>query len=278
MLWLEAHRHPVLDVLFTGFTLLGVEAFLLFFVALGYWLGPRVVFARAAAMLIVAAFANTLLKGWFRIPRPDVSHVLEAAGWSLPSGHAQVAAALWGWLAVEWVRAGGSRGPARGLWVLAILVSISRPYLGVHYPHDVVLGFLLGAMQVAVAAYLTAPLSEPTLRARVLLVAPVLVLVVGVPLLDASVLDTGVRLLGAGTGLAWGLRYAPLDAAPLSMGRRVALGVLGVLGLLALWMGLKIVFVGVGLGASVLAAGFRYLAVGLWIGVGAPRLLEPRRR
>lgn len=274
--WIEAHRHPALDVIFAGFTLLGVEAFLLFFVALGYWLGPRVVFARAAAMLVVAAFLNTLLKGLFRIPRPSVSHVLEADGWSLPSGHAQVAAALWGWLAVEWIRSGGSRGPARALWILAVLVSISRPYLGVHYPHDVLLGFLLGALQVAVAIRLSGPLADPSLRRRVLLVAPLVVLLIGVPLLHVSVRDTGVRLVGAALGLAWGLAYAPLERRDGSAARRILLGVVGVVGLLVLWLGLKRAFGALGFGESLLASGLRYLAVGLWIGIGAPRLVESR--
>lgn len=284
MAWIEAHRHPILDAVFIFFTVLGTEAFLLFFVALGYWLLDRPVLGRAAGMLIVAGFLNSFLKGAFLEPRPSVSHVLPAEGWSFPSGHAQVAAALWGGLALE-LRRRGRRWGAAGLWALAAAVALSRPYLGVHYPHDVVFGFVFGAAQVFVFAQLFRLGGDPFARdphrsgsslpqARAgWIMTGVLFLALVVLGFHASVQGIGARLAGALVGLGLGLveaRRLGLMAAPPGWRARGVLVLVGVLGLLVAWRGLKLAFGFLGLEEALFANFVRYLAVGLWIGVGAP--------
>ncbi|GAA2780160.1 phosphatase PAP2 family protein [Kitasatospora paracochleata] len=103
--------------------------------------------ALAAPLCVIAAFAaDTLLKGVLREPRPcqvlPAGTTLEACpgvgDWSLPSNHTVIAfagaAALWlvdrriGFLAL----------------LLAAAMGVSRVAVGVHYPHDVVLGALVG--------------------------------------------------------------------------------------------------------------------------------------
>ena len=62
----------------------------------------------------------------------------------LPSGHAQIAASVWGWLAFE----------VKKRWftvvtlILIFMIGISRIYLGVHFLTDVLLGWLLGGLFV----------------------------------------------------------------------------------------------------------------------------------
>lgn len=78
-----------------------------------------------------------------------------AGDWSLPSNHAVIAAGL----AVALTAVAPRIAPTAGL--LALLVGASRVALGVHYPHDVATGLLLGAVVVAVLVLLTrAPASR----------------------------------------------------------------------------------------------------------------------
>lgn len=270
--WLESVRNPILDVIFVFLTGLGTEPFLLLFVGVGYWVVSRARFASAAAMLVVAALANTWLKGAFRIPRPEISHVVPAEGWSFPSGHAQVAAALWGWFALEQWRA-GRRDRAIALLALAMGVAASRPYLGVHYVHDVVVGFALGGAQVALAAVVVgAGWRLPPRRAAALLGLTALLLAVS---FDPSVQNGGVKLIGAGLGLVVGLTWAQAKGwwtVPSARSQQAVLVAMGVAGLLVIWLGLKVVLSRLGWGEALLPNFLRYLAVGLWVAVGASRL------
>ena len=112
---------------------------------------PLVMLTSAAAFAI-ASVLNVLLKEVVDRHRPpladpDIVHVGELpSSPSFPSGHAMTAFAAAGAIAVLCPR---MRWPAL---VIALLVAVSRPYLGVHFWADVVVGSLLGlAIGAAVA-------------------------------------------------------------------------------------------------------------------------------
>ena len=107
----------------------------------------------AAALLLAATVGgillNDLLKGLFGRPRPDVAlHLTEVRSLSFPSGHAMESAIIYLTLAALLARLVQTRvlklyfvGCAV---VLTLIVGVSRVYLGVHYPSDVLAGWTAG--------------------------------------------------------------------------------------------------------------------------------------
>ncbi len=92
--------------------------------------------------LLVASWALALaLKPVFEVPRPeDVRFVTCTTGYSMPSGHSLMSFALATFLHT---RAGKYR---LLVWAFAITVSLSRIFIGVHYPSDVIVGAFLGCL------------------------------------------------------------------------------------------------------------------------------------
>ena len=105
---------------------------------------------RAALATIAVALAdvsaNALLKQGFQRARPELWPRMPTESYAFPSGHAMTGVAIYGMLAVVIIR----RAPAARPWLLAIAplvclsVGLSRIYLGVHWPSDVVAGWAAG--------------------------------------------------------------------------------------------------------------------------------------
>ncbi|MCL5942617.1 MAG: bifunctional DedA family/phosphatase PAP2 family protein [Actinobacteria bacterium] len=97
-----------------------------------------------------SALMTAILKVLVQRPRPDfVDPLIQASGYSFPSGHATAAVALYlplGLLAASWVRHWENRVYVLlGAAAVVVLVGFSRLYLGVHYLTDVLAGYAVGA-------------------------------------------------------------------------------------------------------------------------------------
>src|SRR6185436_3160427 len=130
-----------------GATVLGLTVFAVagFLLLQGLW--RRALFVTAASL--GGWFLNSALKQLFQRPRPDiVPHLREAMSLSFPSGHALTSAAVYltlGALSMHIAQRRLTKVYCMAVAMLATaLVGTSRVYLGVHYPTDVLAGWLLG--------------------------------------------------------------------------------------------------------------------------------------
>lgn len=152
---------PTLTRLMLALTFLGSVAFVSA-MALGtaflLWRFGRV----RRAILLTVGFAGAsllmyLLKIYFRRPRPEpYFDVTLPSSYSFPSGHALVSFCLYGMLAAFATRHLGSHFWRTAIWSVTVLlvlgIGLSRIYLGVHYPSDVVAGYLAATVwTVAIA-------------------------------------------------------------------------------------------------------------------------------
>lgn len=148
ILWVQRSRTPWLDLFFQAVTNLGTVYFYIVCIGGIYWAANRALGLSLGYVLVSCfLYTNDLLKEVVGIPRPTPEQVAVLAhetSLSFPSGHAQGATAVWGYLAAR-LRRPWAWGVAA--WVV-FLVGLSRVYLGAHYPQDVVGGFLLGALSL----------------------------------------------------------------------------------------------------------------------------------
>ena len=164
--WLHSHASPFLDSFFLVFTniggVVGIVTITILLSALLVYKKQR----RNSLLLLIgvggAAVANLILKGLFQRDRPSLfdPSVVET-GFSFPSGHAMASSALilcviiifwntrWRWLAIS-----------LGVFVV-FAIGVSRLYLGVHYPSDVIAGWCVSTAWVTLVFFTLKKLRLP---------------------------------------------------------------------------------------------------------------------
>jgi membrane-associated phospholipid phosphatase len=288
------------------FSFLGSEQFFLFVLPVLYWCLDRSLGIRVGMVLLFGSSLNSLLKLVFHGPRPfwytrDVNAYAFESTFGIPSGHAQNSV-VWGVLAD---RIKGSW--AWGLALLAVFfIGLSRVFLAVHFPQDVLVGWVIGFLFLWIYLRIETPVKEwlgrlsPGRQILAALVASLALTAAGglarlslgdfvlpvewvenakaafpeeeiTPLsLDGLLTSTGV-LFGFGAGLAWLKAHGGMDVGG-AWWWRVLRFVIGVAGVFVLWAGLGAVFPE---GETLLAYALRYIRyslVGFWVAGVAPMI------
>ncbi|MGE3908873.1 MAG: phosphatase PAP2 family protein [Chloroflexota bacterium] len=144
-------QSPALDQVAWFVSALGSEILAVIMVLIVVLLVWQRRFGAALGLVVTvvgAQLLNNVLKDWFHRTRPaPVEGLIPAQAFSFPSGHAMVATAFYlflGYLAWR-LLAGRARAVCTAILVLvAVLIGLSRLYLGVHYLTDVVAGYVAG--------------------------------------------------------------------------------------------------------------------------------------
>ena len=140
------------------FSFLGSEEFYLMIAPAILWCWDAGLGIRLGLYLMVSAGVNAIFKIFLLGPRPywfdeRVVGLASETSFGVPSGHSQNAAVVWGTLA--------SRFGKPLIWVISIiiifLIGLSRLVLGVHFPHDVLVGWLLGGLLLLVLFKISTP-------------------------------------------------------------------------------------------------------------------------
>lgn len=150
---------PALDGLMHLFSFLGRIEFYLLLLPLIYWSVDKQLGLRTLLVLITTDVFGAAFKLLFHQPRPywvgGVKPLAEESSYGIPSTHASNSLAVWGYLAY--------RLRKTWLWIVIALVvffiGLSRLYLGVHFPHDVVFGWLIGAIVLGVFVKVERPIA-----------------------------------------------------------------------------------------------------------------------
>jgi membrane-associated phospholipid phosphatase len=288
-------------------TFLGNEEFYLLVAPVIYWCISATLGLRMGLYLMVSAGLNSAFKLLLHGPRPfwvssEVKALVIETSFGVPSGHSQNAVVVWSVLA---------QGVKRSwAWVAAaliiLLLGVSRMYLAVHYPADVITGWSVGLLLLLLLLRLEAPLARwlavrtPGDRALAALVASMVMIILGslarlslagweMPLqwlknaslaspgeaINPYALDGLIANAGAFFGLAAGAiwiqsRRGFSTSGPLL--QRALRYLVGVIGVFALWYGLGKIFPRQD---DLLSYGLRYIRyalVGLWVTGLAPAL------
>jgi membrane-associated phospholipid phosphatase len=271
---LQAVHGPVIDSFFRGITFMGEEMFFLLFIPFLFWSVDTAIGARVGIAFLLSAYLNPVLKDIFQEPRPfnlnSSIKLSDAEGGGMPSGHAQTSVMVWGTLAWQVGK--------KWVWGIAIslmlLIGFSRVFLGVHFPHQVVAGWMVGIV-ILMAYILLDPRIEPWLtglrlheQLAVAFFVPVLLALVF--LSDSTVAAMAV-MTGFGCGLALAHHYVPFSAAG-HWWQRLLRYVIGAAVMLGIYVGLSALFPETDGGVYYLLRFIRYGLVGLWISLGAPWL------
>lgn len=99
-------------------------------------------------VLILASVSNVILKHFIDRARPTIEHLVSVRSLSYPSGHAMSAMAFYGFVIFLVYRSRFNVFIKAGiillLFALILAIGVSRIYLGVHFPSDIVGGFIAG--------------------------------------------------------------------------------------------------------------------------------------
>jgi len=137
------NSHPALDPIMIFLSSIGdYILWIAIFIAIYLWKGKNIAISYTIVIL-VATISVFILKSFFEVPRPEnIRFVIEAHGYSMPSGHTTRSFA-----SAMFLHPHVNNGKFQLLiWIMASIIGLSRVFVGVHYPSDVLAGAFIGCI------------------------------------------------------------------------------------------------------------------------------------
>lgn len=149
----QSFSNSFFDIFFKYITMLGDEIFYLIFIPIIYLCFNKVIGLNLITFYLASSISNAYLKDFFHTSRPSPEKVrvlIKEDGYAFPSNHAQGAVVFFGYLLSgvkkNWLKI--------MLLIIISLVSLSRIYLGVHFPIDVFGGWIIGFLILIILLFL----------------------------------------------------------------------------------------------------------------------------
>jgi len=261
---------PGMLVPMKAITFFGSEVFAIAALPLLYWCIDRKKGARIGILVLFSAFANLWIKLLFMQPRPydfdPAVGLIRENTYGLPSGHGQMSITFWGSMLTVLPRLAG----IIAFIVIPLFVGISRLYLGVHFPTDVLAAWGIGGLILAlfyiIGPKLEALLHRWSLRLRLIAIAAIALAMNF--LMPSDTLLAGA-FFGSAVGFALASKNLRFDAGG-SFAKKSLRYLLGIAGTLVLYLGPKLVMGDSPASQEALIRFLRYGFVGLWVAYGAP--------
>ncbi|HYE82965.1 MAG TPA: phosphatase PAP2 family protein [Clostridia bacterium] len=262
---IQTFSNPFLDMFFQLVTMVGEDTFFIFVTAIIYWCIDKELGYKLGFATLTSAALNCGIKYFFKIPRPIGEpgirslRVHTAEGYSFPSGHTQNTTTLWTFFMLQfrrsWIYAVGV--------VMIFMVGLSRLYLGVHTPADVLGGMIIGVIWVLIWCRLYEA-SERHNNNNVLFITVAFALAGLFVFKDAGYYKVVGALAGLLTGYLTESRFIKFKVKA-GILQQVFKVVFGLLAVFVLRLVLKLV-----LPQALIFDFFRYFALILWVTVVAP--------
>ena len=278
MEWVLNFRSDLATIIFKGFTALGDEPFILVFLpALYWWSSGKEKMSRLGIIVLFTIILNGFLKGIFQVPRPEIiPWLVQADGYSFPSGHAQSSTVLWGYLALI------SRKPIM-VWISGILImgiALSRVYLGVHTPLDISMGIVIGTATIAGYEFLrnikiAGWTALGSMRQSIVIAVILLGVFMVAPEIDETVIKGGGTFIGFLLGISFiKEKFTHLfEEKKIPILKNIIFLIIGLVVVIAIKIGVKMGFHAVGYETE-FANFIRYSLIGIWVSFGLPQLRE----
>lgn len=179
LMFLQSFSNTVLDNVFLLISSLTGELVYIAVICAIYWCVNKNKGMIAAITLVLSFSANTLLKNMFAVPRPYTYSAVRQIdtetgyGYSFPSAHAQLSTTFAG---LGMINIRKKIMYIAGI-LLVFLTGISRMYLGVHTPFDIIFGYIVGIAVIFVSVLLFKAEKRKNLFALILLIINTVILV-----------------------------------------------------------------------------------------------------